>query len=135
MSTVTEIRASQIPAQALEQLSECAAEVANPVLRELIQNLITNVAGGFDVTVLRSDAELTPSQVAAQLRMSRTHLYKVLDSGQLPSHRVGRDRRIRLCDVLHFESQRQNDRRELAERFARVDATRDGALRELLAEM
>ena len=33
-------------------------------------------------------ADYTPAQVAQRLRMSRTHLYKLLDSGQIPSHRV-----------------------------------------------
>ena len=49
---------------------------------------------------------------------TRTHLYKLLDRGEILSHRVGRDRRVRLSDLIEFEKQHQRDRRELAERFA-----------------
>jgi hypothetical protein len=47
------------------------------------------------------------------------------------SHRVGRDRRIRLTDLLAFEAQRQSDRRELAERFAQQRQTLQGAVAEV----
>jgi len=63
--------------------------------------------------------------------MSRTHLYKLLDRGEIVSHRVGRDRRIRLSDLIDFETQRQSDNRELAERFANQQKTRSGAIDEL----
>ena len=36
---------------------------------------------GFDFTLLDSSTELTPQQAASRLKMSRTHLYKLLESG------------------------------------------------------
>ena len=135
MSTIAQIDAQRIPAEDLTALSACAERLADPHLQELVHSIVRYVEGGIDMTLLRSDAELTPNQVAAQLQMSRSHIYKLIDSGVLPSHRVGRDRRLRLTDVLAFEEQRQRDRRELAERFAHPDATRAGAIDELLAQM
>jgi excisionase family DNA binding protein len=67
--------------------------------------------------------------------MSRTFLYKLLDRGELLSHNVGRDRRIRTTDLARFEASRQRDRRELAERFAYAEKTRRGAAEELLADL
>lgn len=135
MPAISEVVAQQVSAEDIEELSTCVDGVTNPALQDLLQSLITHVKGGFDVSLLRSDAELTPNQVAAQLQMSRGHVYKLIDRGHLPCHRVGRDRRVRLHDVLLFEQQRQRDRRELAERFAHVEATRSGAIDELLDEM
>lgn len=63
--------------------------------------------------------------------MSRTHLYKLLDRGEIPFHRVGRDRRVLLRDLLAFEEIRRGDRAELAERFAHQTATRSGAVDEI----
>lgn len=63
--------------------------------------------------------------------MSRTHLYKLLDRGEIVFHRVGRDRRIRIYDLLEFEEQRQRDRRELAERFAHQRQTAAAASDEI----
>lgn len=79
-------------------------------------------------------ADYTPAQVAQRLRMNRTHLYKLLDSGQIPSHSVGRDRRVSGRDVVAFERRRQEERRALAERFASAEAIRRGAVEELAAE-
>jgi len=38
---------------------------------------------------------------------------------------------IRLSDLIDFETQRQSDNRELAERFANQQKTRSGAIDEL----
>ena len=73
---------------------------------------------GDEVVIVDGDKTITPSQAAERLDMSRTHLYKLLDRGEILSHRVGRDRRIRSSDLIEFEKQHQRDRRELAERFA-----------------
>ena len=64
--------------------------------------------------------------------MSRTHLYKFLDDGAIPSHRVGCERRIRTIDLAAFIAQRDIERRELAERFAARQQIEDDAARELL---
>lgn len=135
MAAISEVEAGQVSVEDLEELSACAAGVTGEALQELLQSLITHVKGGFDVTLMRRDAHLTPNQVAAQLQMSRAHVYKLLDRGALPFHRVGRDRRVLLDDVIAFEGQRQRDRRELAERFAHPEETRSGAIDELLADM
>lgn len=74
---------------------------------------------------------LARPQVATRLGMSRTHLYILLDRGEIVSHRVGRDRRIRVTDLLEFEQRRQQDRRELAERFAKQTQTRNAAIDEI----
>lgn len=50
--------------------------------------------------------------------MSRTHLYKLLDCGALPSHRVGSHRKIFASDLKAFEEKRHADRIELAKRFS-----------------
>jgi excisionase family DNA binding protein len=63
--------------------------------------------------------------------MSRTHLYKLLDRGEIMFHRVGRDRRIRLRDLVAFEAQRDGDRLELAERFAHQHKTAAAATDEI----
>ena len=96
---------------------------------------VQGLVSGSDVALPENDAELTPSQVAQHLSMSRTHLYKKLDPGELASHTVGRDRRIRFADVAAFELRRQQSGRQLAERFAHSDASRAGAIDEIADEL
>jgi len=66
--------------------------------------------------------------------MDRTHLHRPLDSGRIPSHRVGRDRRVSGRDIAAFERRRQEERRALAECFARAETIRRGAVDELVVE-
>lgn len=118
------------PAQ-LDALDEFARTDADPELRDVLLSLSRSVRDGDDIIAFDPDETLTPSTAAERLRMSRTHLYKLLDSGEIPSERVGRDRRIRMRDLVAFEAKRQRDRRELAERFAHQSSTADAAIDEI----
>lgn len=132
MVAITEVAAASVPPEQIEALNSFVQEIGPSDLRDLLVALAETVQDGNDVTLFEADAELTPAQVAAQLKMSRSHLYKLLDSGQIPAHHVGRDRRIVLRDVIAFERQRRLDRQELATRFAQSSMTRAAALDELL---
>lgn len=90
-----------------------------------------SVRRGVDVTLVEADEQLSPAMAARLLGVSRTHLYKLLDAGVLPSAHVGRDRRLRMADVQRFEEQQRTDRARLAERFAHADADRVHLLDEL----
>ncbi len=126
------IQTSTVPDAQLAALAQFAdsAEVG-PELRDVLLSVRRCISDGVDLAVVDNAAILTPNQVAERLGMSRSHLYKLLDRGELMSHRVGRDRRIRLVDLIAFETQRDHDRRELAERFANQRQTRTGAINEL----
>lgn len=132
MAAIREVDAANVATEQLDALREFASTLDKSDLRDLLLGLTQCVEAGADVALVGIDSELTPNQVAARLKMSRTHLYKLLDSGAIASHRVGRDRRIAFADVVAFERKRQRDRRELAERFAHADVDRSAAIDELL---
>lgn len=135
MDAILEVDASNVAADQLDALRAFASDLGASELRDLLLGLTERVESGTDVALLGADSELTPNQVATRLKMSRTHLYKLLDKGALPYHRVGRDRRIMFADVVAFERKRQHDRRELAEQFAHADKSRESAIDELIAEL
>jgi len=125
------IETSTVPADQLEALAQFAQNNAGPELRDVLLSVSRCIRDGVDLVVADESATLNPAEVAERLGMSRTHLYKLLDRGEIVSHRVGRDRRIRVTDLVAFEAQRQRDRRELAERFAKQRQTRDGVIDEI----
>lgn len=124
------ITTTAIPTSQLDALDEYA-DTAPVQLQELLQRLAHHLRAGDDIVACDSDAALTPNQAAKLLRMSRTHLYKLLDDGVIPSYRVGRDRRIRVTSLIEFDEARAHDQRELAERFAHQKQTRDAVIDEL----
>lgn len=117
------LETDNIPVDQLDALDDFARSDIGPELRELLLDLTRHVREGDEVIAVDTDTTLTPSQAAERLGMSRSHLYKLLDRGEIRSHRVGRDRRIRAHDLLQFAKRHQQDSRELAERFAHQQKT------------
>ncbi len=91
----------EIPASALTALRLVAAAMAQ----------------GQAVTVAPHDLELTTQEAADLLHVSRPHLIKLLDRGELAHHRTSEDpkshRRVLLKDVMAYRQQRQQTRRGL----------------------
>lgn len=69
----------------------------------LIVGLLAAIADGKPVSVIPSDAELTTQQAADMLNVSRPHLVKLLNEGQIPYTKVGTHRRVRVADILEFK--------------------------------
>lgn len=45
---------------------------------------------------------LTVPEAGHALAISRSKMYDLLNSGHLPSVRIGRSRRVRVCDIQRF---------------------------------
>jgi len=124
------IDTSHVPVEQFNRLELAAAEIS-PEMLDVIRALTESVRAGASITAFEPAATLTPNEAADLLGMSRAHLYKLLDRGEIAFDRVGRDRRIPFTEVIKFEQRRQRDRRELAERFARQQQSRAAAIDEL----
>lgn len=124
------IETSNIPAEQVAAL-DAYAQTAGIELRTVLLQVARCVREGAKLAVIDRNETLTPNKAAKRLGMSRTHFYKLLDRGEIPFDRVGRDRRIRVHDLLDFESRRELDRRELAQRFASQQNTRARAVDEV----
>lgn len=83
-----------------------------PVLTRLVAASLRELAAGHSVTVLPSDVMLTPAEAGELLGLSQPFISRLLDVGEMPSERLphSRHRRIRLSDVLAFQSRRESRR-------------------------
>lgn len=73
----------------------------------LLQRVLSSVSRGSDIDMFADDAELSPNQAAELLKMSRPHLLKFMDRGDLPFRLVGSHRRIVMSDLVRFAAERE----------------------------
>ena len=90
-------------------------------LSRLLRRASEEIAAGHNVTMLRSDEVLTPSEAAEVLGVSRQYLSRLLDDGVIASDTLpsSTHRRLLLADVLAFQAERDR-RRAGVEAFRRA---------------
>lgn len=82
--------------------------------------ILKHMSKGLEVVVTPLKPELTTRQAAEILNVSRPHLIKLLDAGEIPCRWVGRHRRILRDDVMAYSE--------------KLDRQRDAFLDRLVAE-
>lgn len=83
-------------------------ELSTSTLR-LVEEILLEIANGRAVRIVPVHAELTTQEAADLLNVSRPHMVKLLEDGELPFHRTGKHRRIRLDDLMRFKKTREKD--------------------------
>lgn len=78
----------------------------------LLFNILSNMAEGKSITIVPSDSLLTTQQAADILNVSRPHLVKLLETGEIAYQKVGTHRRIELKDILLYESKMSKNKKE-----------------------
>lgn len=75
-------------------------------LYDLLVTVVGILESGSGVTVVPLGTELTTAETAELLNVSRPHVVKMLEAGEMPYHKVGTHRRVLLEDVLKFREAR-----------------------------
>ncbi|GID26156.1 helix-turn-helix domain-containing protein [Paractinoplanes brasiliensis] len=94
-----------------------AGDVAVPdLVVDLLRQISAVLDRGDGVVVSEVARELTTSEAARILGVSRPTLTSLLDRGEIPSHKVGTHRRVALQDALAYR------RRRIAQQRATYEA-------------
>ena len=96
---------------------------------EALKHVVDALARGKSVTLVPHDKDLTTQEAADMLHVSRPHLIKLLDRREVPFHRVGTHRRIRLEDVLAYRDRRDDARKAALDELARLSEELPGGYR------
>lgn len=98
-----------------------ASEGSEPVvvpreLADLLKEVIAAMATGSTITIGSIPKEMSTTEAARRLGVSRPTLMKLVRAGTIPSHKVGSHTRLLSSDVLaHIERDRLERRRALDE--------------------
>ena len=93
-----------------------------PSIAQLLTEVLGHVSAGEAVTLIPVSEQLTTQRAADLLNVSRPHLVKLLENGEIPYTMVGRHRRIGARDLFRFKRKRDADRAAALEDIASVDA-------------
>jgi excisionase family DNA binding protein len=77
-------------------------ELPTSALRLLV-DILSELADGNAVKVVPIHAELTTQEAADLMNVSRPHLVKLLETGDLPFHKTGKHRRVRFSDLMTYK--------------------------------
>ncbi len=87
-----------------------------PALQDVLVHVVDAMRHGQAVTLAPRAQRLTTQEAADLLGISRPTLIKLLEDGKIPYETPGRHRRIKLVDLLTYQSLRSTQRqRALAE--------------------
>lgn len=85
----------------------------------LLVDVLTELADGNAVKMMPVHAELTTQEAADLLNVSRPHLVKLLETGELPFHKTGKHRRVRFADLTSYKARRDQASEEAMTELAR----------------
>ncbi len=86
-------------------------EIPTSIYKVLLQ-AVAAMSQGNAVSIIPVHHELTTQQAADLLNVSRPHLVKLLDTGDIPFHKTGAHRRVYVEDLTRYRDVRDAERRK-----------------------
>ncbi|MEY5011705.1 MAG: hypothetical protein RLZZ253_2844 [Verrucomicrobiota bacterium] len=79
---------------------------------QMLVRMLEDMRQGRAIVLMPEDETFTTQAAANYLGMSRQYFVTLLESGQIPFHRVGSHRRVTFKDLLTYEKARDEGRRK-----------------------
>lgn len=97
-----------------------------PAVARLLLDLLESLGQGDAVSLVPFSADLSTQQAADMLEVSRPFLVKLLETREIPHHKIGTHRRIRADDLLAYRQRRDKARAAARAKLARLTHESEG---------
>jgi excisionase family DNA binding protein len=85
----------------------------------LLSTIISNMAAGKSMAIILSDTTIGTQEAADYLDVSRPHVVRLLEKGDIPFSKVGSHRRIKVDDLVVYQRKMKATRRKQLNFLAR----------------
>lgn len=96
-----------------------------PSALAFLNTIFEHMAKGKAISIIPSETEVSTQQAAEMLNVSRPHIVKLLERGEIPFSKVGTHRRIKLKDLENYREKSARERKkhllELAKQAQKLD--------------
>jgi excisionase family DNA binding protein len=89
-------------------------------LYEVLRRATRQLAAGMAVSIVPIGTQLSTQQAADLLGVSRPHVVKLVDSGEIRHTKTGKHRRVLLNDVLAYRDRQAGRRSEALDELSRL---------------
>lgn len=95
---------------------------------DVLARVAEDMAQGHSIVIVPVGHELTTQEAADLLNVSRPHLVKLLERGEIDFHLAGTHRRVFFQDLMAYRERRDSARRDVLDELARESAEAAGGL-------
>lgn len=88
---------------------------------KFLAKILKEISQGRLVSIVPSATEMTTQAAADLLGCSKSHLVKLLDSGEIPFVKVGRHRRIKYADLMGYKKKMKKGQEALLVEMMEAD--------------
>ena len=92
---------------------------------KILKSIMAAMAEGKAVSLIPAETELSTQQAADMLNVSRPHIVKLLENGEIPYTKTGTHRRIKLEDLQQYEERMKKERQEALNELAKEAQDQD----------
>ncbi|MEO7714770.1 MAG: helix-turn-helix domain-containing protein [Capsulimonas sp.] len=78
-----------------------------PIVVKLLSHILDETASGRTISISRVESDMTTSEAADYLNVSRPYLTSLLQQGKIPFHQVGSHRRVRREDIAKYKTKQR----------------------------
>lgn len=92
---------------------------------DILLTVLSEISQGNAISVMPVHAELTTQEAANLLNVSRPHLVKLLEAGEIAFSKVGSHRRVKAKDLFDYKNQMDKERTAALDELAELSQLND----------